>query len=322
MPLIPTATIVSAAVRDGHGAGAFNVALLEQAEAVLAGAARAGSAVIVQISENAVRYHGALAPLAEAVLAAAEAGPAPAALHLDHATDTELVKEAVALGFSSVMYDGSRLPWRENMETTREITAWCQERGVWVEAELGEIGGKDGAHAPGVRTDPDEAPRFVSGTGVDALAVAVGSSHAMTSRDAVLDLELIATLGSVVPVPLVLHGSSGVPDAMIADAVRNGMTKVNLSTHLNRVFSAAVRAALADAPAMVDPRRYLAPARAAMDEEVARILGVLGAAGSADALLRREGRVSCPSGHHTSTRGPHHGTITGEAARRRSGALD
>ena len=173
------------------------------------------------------------------------------------------------------MYDGSKLPWAENVRTTREITAWCHDRGLLVEAELGEIGGKDGAHTPGVRTDPAEAAQFVAETGVDALAVAVGSSHAMTVRQAALDLPLIAALREAVPVPLVLHGSSGVPDETLSAAVAAGMRKVNISTHLNRLYTEAVREALAADPALVDPRRWLGPAREAVAAEVARLLAVL-----------------------------------------------
>ncbi|AXK34627.1 ketose-bisphosphate aldolase [Streptomyces armeniacus] len=284
MTLLGTGDLVRAAGERGHGVGAFNAVLLEQLEAVLAGAEQADAAVVVQVSENAVAYRGALRPLAAAATAAVAATRTPASLHLDHATRTELIHEAVNCGFASVMYDGSRLPWAENVGRTREITAWCHERGVWVEAELGEVGGKDGAHAPGVRTDPGEAARFVEETGVDALAVAVGSSHAMTERRAELDLALVARLREAVPVPLVLHGSSGVPDGTLAAAVTAGIRKVNLSTHLNAVFTGAVRDVLAQRPELVDPRRYLGPAREAMADEVARILGVLGATGSAAAL--------------------------------------
>lgn len=275
MTLHGTGELVRAAEERGRGVCAFNAVLLEQLEAVLDGARQAGTGVVVQLSENAVKYRGALGPLADAALTAIAGTDTPASLHLDHATDPGLVREAVGRGITSVMYDGSRLSWEENLSGTREITDWCHERGVWVEAELGEIGGKDGAHAPGVRTDPDEAARFVAETGVDALAVAVGSSHAMTERRAQLDLELIGRLRDAVPVPLVLHGSSGVPDDVLAAAVRAGIRKVNLSTHLNAVFTGAVRGVLAERPELVDPRRYLGPARGAMADEVARILALL-----------------------------------------------
>ena len=195
-------------------------------------------------------------------------------MHLDHAEDVALVEEAVRLGLTSVMFDGSTLPDDENRSETRRVVELCRAVGVSVEAELGEVGGKDGVHAPGVRTDPAEAARFVVDTGVDALAVAVGSSHAMTDRTAELDTDLIAALRDSVPVPLVLHGSSGVPDAGLVAAVRAGMTKVNIATHLNQVFTRAMTARLEASPT-VDTRKYLGAARDAVTDEAARLMHLL-----------------------------------------------
>jgi fructose-bisphosphate aldolase, class II len=275
MPLVPIEKIVTAARDANRGAGAFNVIGVEHAEAIVAGAEAAGSPVILQVSENCVAYHGALEPIGRAVLAIAGAAALPVAVHLDHATSAGLVRSAAGLGFGSVMYDASTMAYANNVEATAAIAAWCHERGVWIEAELGEVGGKDGVHAPGARTGPDEAAAFVAATGVDALAVAVGSSHAMLTRDAVLDLDLIARLRSAVPVPLVLHGSSGVPDGMLSAAVRAGLTKINIATQLNKVFTAAVRDRLAGDPEVVDPRRYLQAGRAAVAAEVTGLLAVL-----------------------------------------------
>jgi fructose-bisphosphate aldolase class II len=272
MPLVTTGDIVREAP---SGVGAFNVIQLEHAEAIVSGAETAGVPVVLQISENCVRYHGALRPLALACLAIAEASPMSVAVHLDHATDRALVEEAVRLGIGSVMFDASALPDAANVSGTAEVVAWCHERGVWVEAELGEIGGKDGVHAPGVRTKPQEAVSYVTATGVDALAVAVGTSHAMTTKDAVLDLELIGELRDALPVPLVLHGSSGVPDDTLRAAVRHGMKKVNIATHLNKAFTGAVRDHLSADPDTVDSRKYLTGARAAVAREVTHLLGLL-----------------------------------------------
>ena len=266
MPLIPTADVVAA----GGGIGAFNVITLEHAEAIVRGAESAGRPVIAQLSQNAVRYHGALAPIAAATLAVARAARVPVAVHLDHATDVSLVREAVELGLSSVMFDASVLDYAANVAATAAVVTECHAAGVWVEAELGEVGGKDGVHAPGARTDPQEALAYIEATGVDALAVAVGSSHAMLTRDAALDFDLIAALRDALPVPLVLHGSSGVPDDGLRRAVASGIVKVNIGTQLNKVFTAAVRAHEA-----VDPRKYLGPARDAVAAEVARLLTVL-----------------------------------------------
>ncbi|MCX5071356.1 ketose-bisphosphate aldolase [Streptomyces sp. NPDC060334] len=275
MPLTSTDDIVGPAYAGTYGVGAFNVVQIEHAEAIVAGAELAGLPVILQISENTARYHGSLAPIGLASLALARAASVPVAVHLDHAESVELVREAAGLGFGSVMFDASKLPYDANVTVTRAITEQCHRADVWVEAELGEIGGKDGAHAPGVRTDPDEARSFATATAVDALAVAVGSSHAMLTRDAVLDFDLITRLRDSLDVPLVLHGSSGVDDTDLAKAVTAGMTKVNISTHLNKIFTRTLRDRLRTEPAVADPRTYLGPARDAVAAEVARLLGVL-----------------------------------------------
>jgi fructose-bisphosphate aldolase, class II len=266
--------VLAQASAAGRAVAAFNVIQLEHAEAYAAAAERVGLPVVMQISENCVKYHGSLAPIAAATLAVADGCTQPVVVHLDHAEDVSLVEEAVRLGLTSVMFDGSRLPDDENRAVTRRVVELCRAAGVGVEAELGEVGGKDGVHAPGVRTDPDDAARFVADTGVDALAVAVGSSHAMTDRTAQLDTDLIAALRSSVPVPLVLHGSSGVPDEGLVAAVRAGMTKVNVATHLNQVFTRALTARLEASPT-VDTRKYLGAARDAVTDEAARLLQLL-----------------------------------------------
>lgn len=275
MTLAPLRDVLADAAREGHGLGAFNVIQVEHAEALVGAAEETGRPIVLQISENAARYHGALAPIALATRAVAAASSAVCVLHLDHAESEALVDEALTLGFTSVMFDGSKLDDAQNRSVTRAVVRRCHDAGVSVEAELGEIGGKDGVHAPGIRTDPDDAAAFARDTGVDALAVAVGSSHAMTSRTATLDLDLIARIRAVVPVPLVLHGSSGVPDDLLVAAVRAGMGKVNIATHLNTVFTAAVRKLLAANPALVDTRTYLGAGRTAVQVETARLLQLL-----------------------------------------------
>ncbi len=276
MAHVDIAEILLPAAKAGHGVGAFNVIQLEHAEAIVTAAERAGAPVVLQISENTVKFHGRLAPIGRACLAIAEAAAVPVSVHLDHATREDLIQEAVKLGFLSVMYDGSALAYEENVTATAAVVRWCGDFGARVEAELGEVGGKDGVHAPGVRTDPDEAARYVASTGIHALAVAVGSSHAMLTRDAVLDNELIHDIHAAVAVPLVLHGSSGVPDDGLAAAVAAGMTKINIATHLNKALTAAVRDRLAEDEKLVDPRKYLGPGRDAVADQVAHLLGVLG----------------------------------------------
>lgn len=275
MTAVTAAEIVGSAREAGRGVAAFNVIGIEHAEAIVAGAEAASAPVILQVSENCVRYHGSLAPIGTAVLAVARAAAVTVAVHLDHATSAELISEAAGLGFGSVMYDASALPYAANLRATAAVAAWCHERCIWLEAELGEVGGKDGVHDPKARTRPAEAAQFVAATAVDALAVAVGSSHAMLTRDAVLDLELVRALRAAAGVPLVLHGSSGVPDQMLRAAVAAGLTKINIATQLNKVFTAAVRGRLGDDPVLTDPRTYLSAGRDAIAAEVARLLGVL-----------------------------------------------
>jgi fructose-bisphosphate aldolase, class II len=275
MTLARLTEVLAPAAASGIGVGAFNVFSIEHAEAFTIAAETAGTPVVLQISQNAVRYHGALAPIGLATLALARNGTVPMVVHLDHVTDESLVDEAVSLGFGSVMFDASTMPYADNVGSTAAMVRRCHDSGIDVEAELGEIGGKDGVHGSGVRTRPDEAADFAEATGVDALAVAVGSSHAMTERHVALDLELISALRAVVPVPLVLHGSSGVPDEELVRAVKFGMTKINIATHLNQVFTHSVRATLAANPDMVDSRRYLGPAREAVAAESARLLRLL-----------------------------------------------
>jgi fructose-bisphosphate aldolase class II len=280
MTLRPTAELLAGARAGGRAVAAFNVITLEHAEGIVTGAEQAGVPVILQISENAVKFHGgSLLPIAVASAAVAQAASVPVSLHLDHVEDEALLHQAAAAGFSSVMFDASHASYAENVATTRRAAAWAHEHGLLIEAELGQVGGKDGvhlgAHEPGARTDPDEAAEYVAATGVDALAVAVGSSHAMTTRTAGLDFELIGRLRDAVSVPLVLHGSSGVPDDALAEAVRSGIVKVNIGTALNLAYTGAVRSFLAADAASVDPRKFLKPARTALAQTVAQMIAVV-----------------------------------------------
>ncbi|MFD6169931.1 class II fructose-bisphosphate aldolase [Streptomyces coeruleorubidus] len=284
MPLTTTGELITRAAAARSAVASFNVITLEHVEAVIAGAESVTAPVVLQISENAVKFHGGqLLPLARAAVAAAERAAVPVALHLDHVQSETLLHQAAEAGFSSVMYDAARLPYEQNLAATRAAVAWAHAQGLWIEAELGQIGGKNGrppldAHAPGARTDPDEARAFVADSGVDALAVAIGSAHAMTTRTATLDHALLKQLSAALDVPLVLHGSSGVPDDELTAAVAGGITKVNIGTALNIALTGAIRDFLADRPEAVDPRGYLTVAREAMTRAVTRTLQTLGAA--------------------------------------------
>lgn len=263
-------------INNSSGAvGAFNVILLEHAEAYVEAAKRTNIGVVLQISENCVKYHGSLAPIGKASIALAESAMVPISIHLDHAENTDLVNEALDLGFDSIMFDGSKLDYRENVRISKEVADKCRRFGAVIEVELGEVGGKDGVHAPGVRTDPQEAREFFEETGVDLLAVAVGSSHGQTTRETKLDIELIKEIAAELPIPLVLHGSSGVGDVEIQSAIRAGMKKINIATHLNHVFTDSVRDTLSSDEKLVDPRKYFKGAREAVASETTRLIEVL-----------------------------------------------
>ncbi len=275
MTLSDPRPLLAAARAGGYAVGAFNVIQIEHAEAIVAGAEQARLPVVLQVSENTAAFHRGLAGIGAASLAIAAGATVPVVVHLDHAESEDLIDEAVALGFTSVMFDGAKLSYDQNQARTAAVVRRCHGAGVAVEAELGEVGGKDGAHAPGVRTDPTEAAGFVAATGVDSLAVAVGTSHAMADRSAQVDLELVGSLYQAVPVPLVLHGSSGVDDPGLVAAAKVGMAKVNIATRLNQVMTAVVRQVLDADPDVTDPRKYLGPGRDAVAAEVALLLRLL-----------------------------------------------
>lgn len=248
---------------------AVNVILLEHAESYLMAAEELELGLVLQLSENTVSYHGGLAPLGKALIELAKISKQPMAVHLDHATDPELVRAATKLGFSSVMFDGSKLDYETNVATTRALVTELGDQ-VWFEAELGEVGGKDGVHAPGARTKPSEAKEFVRDTKVAGLAVAVGSSHAMLDKTSELDFKLMEELAEAVDVPLVLHGSSGVSHQDLRRAVNAGIKKINIATELNVVFNNELRKHVESGPG--DPRKFLVPARLALKDHLVSLV--------------------------------------------------
>ncbi|WP_405476042.1 class II fructose-bisphosphate aldolase [Streptomyces canus] len=282
MPLVTTGELVTRAATARSAVAAFNIITLEHVEAVITGAESLGAPVVLQVSENAVKFrYGRLLPLARAAIVAAERAAVPVALHLDHVRSDDLLRQAADAGFGSVMYDAAHLSYAENLAATRAAADWAHSQGLWIEAELGEVGGKQGrpaldAHAPGARTDPAEARAFVADSGVDALAVAIGSAHAMTERTATLDHDLLKRLTTTLDVPLVLHGSSGVRDDELTAAVAGGIAKVNVGTALNIAMTGAIREFLAAHPEAVDSRTYLSVGRDAMAEAARRIIQLLG----------------------------------------------
>jgi fructose-bisphosphate aldolase class II len=283
LTLCAAGDLLARARSDGYGIGAFNVITVEVAEGVIEAAEAVRAPLILQVSENVVAYHrGAIEPLGAACLELGAQASIPVGLHLDHATTLELCKRAVEAGFRSIMFDASELDDAQNAEATRAAAQWAHSHGVWIEGELGAIGGKRaGASVHGGMTDPEEAVRFVERTGIDALAIAVGTQHAMVRQAASIDLDLIARIRARVDVPLVLHGSSGVRDQDIRAAVERGIVKVNVATRLSVAFTAEVRRLLTGNLDLVDPRRYIGPARDSVAERAADFMRTLGAAGHA-----------------------------------------
>jgi len=275
-----TLDLTTQAQSEGYGVLAFNVIGLDHAEAIVRGAEIERSPVILQVSQNAIRYRlGLVEPLVAACRDLADVATVSIALHLDHATTRDLCERAARAGMSSVMFDASADDDAANIAQTREIVDWARTAGVAVEGEIGIVGGKDGSvTTDGGLTDPDDAARYVAETGVDLLAVAVGSEHGMT-RETRIDLARIGAIREAVAVPLVLHGSSGVPDDDLREAVRRGIAKVNMSTQLNAAWTGAVREYLDANPAVTDPRRYGEPAREAMVDLVRAKCRLVGSAG-------------------------------------------
>lgn len=281
MTLTSTMALLDQANAAGYAVPAFNVIGLEHAEAIVRGAEQERAPVILQISQNAIAYHfGAVAPIAAACRVLAETAAIPVALHVDHATSMALCEAAVAAGFSSLMWDEAASALDENVRNVRIFVTWAHARGVAVEGALGVVGGKDGLETSeeGL-TDPERAGWYVTETGVDSLAVSVGTTHGMTRQTARIDLDRISALHAVTTVPLVLHGSSGAPDADLAEAARRGISKVNLATRLNAAFTGAVRQELAAKPDLVDLRKYLSTGRDAVIAVVREQLVLLGTSG-------------------------------------------
>jgi fructose-bisphosphate aldolase class II len=300
--------ILRKARAGGYAVGAFNVNNLETLRAVADAASAERSPVIVQTSEGAIRYAGMEELAALARLAAKRAG-VPVAFHLDHGKDPALVMEAIGSGhYGSVMFDGSALPYEENVEATRRMVKAARARNVAVEAELGAIAGIEDFVSVEERdahlTDPAQAEDFVRRTGCDALAVAVGTSHGAFkfAGESRLDFARLKKIADRVPVPLVLHGASGVPaaikaqcvkygceiagakgvsDASVRKAVSLGVAKVNVDTDLRIAFDAGVRKFLHDRPEVIDPREILKPAKELMEKVVRQKMRMLGCAGKA-----------------------------------------
>jgi fructose-bisphosphate aldolase class II len=304
--LVTNQDLMTLASRKAYAIGAFNINNLESVLAVAEAAAEEKSPAIVAVTPSAIKYAG-LSYLAQLVRTAAESSPVPMSLHLDQGEDVETASKCVAAGFTSVMIDGSHLSFEENIALTKKVVEMAHPKRVSVEAELGRLAGveeKSVEEKEAILTDPNAAKEFVDRTGVDALAVAVGTSHgAYKFKDEPkLDFERLRTIREKVDLPLVLHGASnvpawiiekatkygaelegakGVPQDHIRKAISLGIAKINIDTDLRLAFTATVREVLTNSPKEFDPRKILGPAKEAMKEVVKGKIRLFGSSGKA-----------------------------------------
>jgi fructose-bisphosphate aldolase class II len=275
--------------QEGWAVGAFNANTMEQAQSIVLAAQAEEAPAIIQISHRALTYVGSgneiqgLKYIAAIGKTAAETVTVPIALHLDHGTEEEVL-QAIALGFTSVMFDGDGYSFEENVSITRRLCEIARSVGVCMEAEVGEVpkpDGKEFDESAIALTQPDEAVKFVESTGIDTLAVALGSVHGLKTKQISLDLNRLKEIRSRVSLPLVLHGSSGVSDHDIKQGIAMALCKVNVATQLAGAFTGAIRDVLNHDSEVVDPRKYLAPARNAQMEIVRERIRFFGASGKA-----------------------------------------
>jgi len=286
MPLVTSKEMLQAALEGHFAVGAFNANNMEQVQAIVQAAVEERAPVILQVSQGAIRYAGLEFATAMVKAAAAEAD-IPVVLHLDHGTDFDQNVRCLRAGFTSLMFDGSKKPYEENVATTARVAYIAHVCGIPVEAELGQVlQSTDGVSEEQVKaamTNPDQAADFVKRTTCDSLAAAVGSVHAMKAAEASLDIERIKAIHAAVPIPLVLHGSSGVKEESEVEAIDYGIAKINVATMLNQAFTNAMRKALADMPKEVDPRKILIVGRDAVKETVRHKMRLFRSSGTVNA---------------------------------------
>lgn len=271
-----------------YAIGAFNTSNLELTQAIIAAAVAKDSPVIIQTSEGAISYAG-LPTLVAMIKAIAAPAPVPVILHLDHGKDVGVIKQCIDAGYTSVMIDASAKPLAENISVTKEIVAYAHDRGVWVEAELGAILGTEGAlDLHGQRTPetiltrPQDVKQFYESTGIDALAVSVGTIHGAFTGQEYIRFELLAEIEQTVPnLPLVVHGASGIADDHLHQVANSNVCKINVDTELRIAFDRAVRAYYQQAHDKIDIRELLGPARDAVQAVVAAKMDIFGSAGKA-----------------------------------------
>jgi tagatose 1,6-diphosphate aldolase GatY/KbaY len=277
MPYVTTREMLLNAQAGKYAVGAFNIENMEMAQAVIAAAEKMHAPVMLATTSSTARY----APPAvfyAIVRVLADAATVPVALHLDHGDSPESAQAALDNGYSSVMIDASKLAFDDNIATVRRVVAAARPFNVPVEAELGKVGGKEDEHEekdPGY-TDPEQARIYVEATGIDSLAVAIGTAHGVYKVAPRLDVDRLTAIRQVVSIPLVLHGSSGLSDEAVRECVARGICKVNFATELRQAFTGGLRAALAANLDGFDPKLFLKPAREAVQALVSERIIVCG----------------------------------------------
>lgn len=284
MPLVTTKQMLLDAQKGGYAVGAFNVENMEMVQAVVAAAEELQSPVIIQTTPSTVKYAD-LAYYYANVKTAAEKATVPVVMHLDHGSSFELAMQALRTGYTSIMIDGSHGTLEENIAVSKAVVDACHPSGISVEAELGKVGGKeddlDGGEG-NPYTDPMEAKAFVEATGVDSLAVAIGTAHGVYKGVPKLDVERLSEIRKEVEIPLVLHGTSGVPDETVKECVKRGICKVNYATDLRIAFSKGVNEVLKAHPETIDPKKYNAQGREEVKKYVMDKMKVCGSIGKAN----------------------------------------
>lgn len=284
MPLVTTKQLLLDAQKGGYAVGAFNVENMEMVQAVVAAAEELKSPVIMQTTPSTVKYAD-LAYFYANVKTAAEKATVPVVMHLDHGSSFELAMQALRTGYTSIMIDGSHESFEDNIAVSKAVADACHPSGVPVEAELGKVGGKEddldgGDDNP--YTDPQEAKLFVERTGVDSLAVGIGTAHGVYKGEPKLQFDILSQIREVVDIPLVLHGTSGVPDEAVRECIKRGICKVNYATDLRIAFTKGVNAVLNEKPATIDPKKYNAAGREEVKKYVMSKMEVCGSVGKAN----------------------------------------
>ncbi len=281
--LVTAKEMLQEARKGKYAIGAFNVENMEMVMAVLAAAEAKNSPVIMQTTPGTIKYAGVDYYYAN-VAAAAARTKIPVVMHLDHGDSFDRAMAAYRAGYTSIMIDGSKLPFEENIELTKRVVDACHPGGVYVEGELGKVGGKEDdleGDDDNPYTNPDEAKIFVEKTGVDYLAIGVGTAHGVYKGIPKVNTDLIATIHDMVDIPLVLHGTSGVPDEQVITAVKNGICKVNYATDLRIAFTNGAKAYMAERPEAFDPKKYCKQGMEEVQKYVEQKIEVCGSVGKA-----------------------------------------